>query len=107
MKRKIEEVLIKIGVPCANLGFEYITESILILEEKEIKFTDLYAEVAKRYNTTSQRVERNIRTCLSKVRKNFDDYDLVDYYIGFKNCENSNSLCLLRYRINSEMESEE
>ena len=37
MKRKIEEVLIKIGVPCGSLGFKYITDTILLLDTDEWK----------------------------------------------------------------------
>lgn len=112
MKRKIEEVLIKIGAPCGSLGFKYITDTILLLdtdEWKNPKYMALYYFIAKKNNTTDIRVERAIRYCFKKVRdktqKHFD-YELVDHYIGFTNCENSNSLARLYYRIKSEMEDE-
>lgn len=95
-KEKVEEVLLKMGMPTNVKGFGYIVDSILIMgEESNLKITYLYFKVAKLNNTTGQRVERAIRHAFEIVRGCRGDYDVVNYYIGFINCTNSASLYIL------------
>ena len=104
-KEKVEEVLLKMGMPANVKGFGYIVDSILIMgEESNLKITYLYFKVAKLNNTTGQRVERAIRHAFEIVRGCRGDYDVVNYYIGFINCTNSASLYMLTMKIQEEIQ---
>ena len=89
-KEKVEAVLFKMGMPANVKGFGYIVDSVLLLEEdSKIKTTYLYFKVAQQHGTTGQRVERAIRHAFDIVRSCRGDYDVVNHYIGFINCANS------------------
>ena len=104
-KEKVEEVLLKMGMPANVKGFGYIVDSILIMgEESNLKITYLYFKVAKLNNTTGQRVERAIRHAFEIVRGCRGDYDVVNYYIGFITCTNSASLYMLTMKIQEEIQ---
>lgn len=61
---KITKIMNMIGIPYNVLGYEYLREAVLISFEdkrkKNHRMQDLYLEIAKRYKTTSNKVERNI-----------------------------------------------
>jgi hypothetical protein len=65
--KKSEKYLVKNGYEISYIGFEYLT--YILDKYKNIrteKITDIYREVAKKYNATYAGVERNIRYLLSK-----------------------------------------
>ncbi len=93
-RSKIEDTLLKIGVPAGIFGFKYIADAIEIFDERgtNIRITrELYPTVAEKNNTTSQRAERSIRHALGVARKK-GDVELVSKYIGTANTNNSSSL---------------
>lgn len=103
LKRRIEEVLVMCGVPVSVKGFRYIPEACAVLAENpNIKITVMYGEVAKRFNTTAQRVERAIRHALLRTREKGNP-EMVQKYFGNENT-NSSTLKLLVWHINREME---
>ncbi len=64
--KEIQEVLLTIGVPANLAGFKYITYALQLIlanpETSTIKIVDgLYADVGRKYETKSSRVERCIR----------------------------------------------
>lgn len=63
--KKVTEIIHQIGVPAHIKGYQYLREAIIIgLEDVEIlqSITKmLYPTIAKKYKTTSSRVERAIR----------------------------------------------
>ena len=65
LRMQVTEILHQIGVPAHIKGYHYLRDSILMaVEDPEIinaVTKQLYPSVAKRYNTTSSRVERAIR----------------------------------------------
>lgn len=102
---KTQNTLIKIGMPIGLKGFKYITDAISLLDKpewKNPKWTALYYAVAKLNNTTSYLVESGIRNALKSTRERNCDYKSIEHYIGFANCENSNSLNLLYTRLKQE-----
>lgn len=106
-REKVEDVLLKMGMPVNLKGFCYIRDSVLILDaEKDIKITYLYFKLAKEYGTTAQRVERAIRHAFETVRNCKADFELVEHYIGFINCSNSASLSMLRMRIKEDLKQQ-
>lgn len=108
MDREItENALIKIGMPVHFKGFTYIADVMDIFEEKGttelVLKKDVYPEVAKRNCTSEVNVEKNIRHAFTTVRDKLKaDYDTVNYYIGFANCTNFNSLVHLHLKLKRE-----
>lgn len=68
IENKATKILQNFGVPSHIKGFQYLREAIVIgiSTEKEMKVTkELYPEVAKKFATTSSRVERAMRHAIS------------------------------------------
>ena len=63
----INELLGELGVPSNIKGFAFIKYALSLIEEKRVDYyctaitKVLYPEIAKKFNTTSSRVERAIR----------------------------------------------
>ena len=106
-RNRIEEALLKMGIPANMKGFRYITDAVQILmEDLDTPLVKvIYADIAKKNKTKSSRVERCIRSAFERARSEKGDYEIVEHYIGFINCENSASLHLLAKRIREEYES--
>ena len=109
-QKNIEEILLRMGIPASVLGFRYIVDAILFLDKEgteDLKYTYLYYKIAKKNNSTIERVERAIRHALSIARKKIENHKLVEYYIGFTNTSNSSSLRLFYLRLKEEAIAEE
>ena len=110
MKREnVEHVLISMGMPVKLKGFKYITDAIMLLatpEWQNPKCTALYYKIGLMNQDTDSRVERAIRNAFMTTRNRVVDYDMVEHYIGFTNCENSNSLIYLYKNIEKEYPEE-
>ncbi|MDD6039208.1 MAG: sporulation initiation factor Spo0A C-terminal domain-containing protein [bacterium] len=102
-RQAIENVLIQMGVPANISGFQFICEALEILDEdgcENVKYTYLYAKIAKNHHSNPSRVERAMRHAFEIARDcRSGDYELIDHYIGFVNCSNSASLKQLYLRI--------
>ena len=114
MKREIvENTLISMGMPIKLKGFQYIVDAVMLLdtpEWKNPKWTALYYKIGTMNQDTGSRVERAIRNAFLKTRTKVADYEMIEHYIGFTNCENSNSISFLYKNIkdeNPEPEQEE
>lgn len=106
-RAKIEDTLLVMGVPAGIKGFTYIADAIEIFDERgtNISMTkELYPAIAEKRNTIPSRAERAIRHAFEIARSCKGDYECVEYYIGFKNCENSSSLKMLYKRIKEDFE---
>lgn len=104
---KIETTLINIGMPIGIKGFSYITDIVLLLDKpewKNPKWSALYYSIGNMYNVPANSVEHAIRHALKTTRDRNNNYDAIEYYIGFSNCENSNSIMNLYHRIKHEEE---
>lgn len=89
-ERKIEsmvtEVIHEIGIPAHIKGYQYIREAI-ILTIKDMELINavtkaLYPMVAKKYGTTSSRVERAIRHAI-EVAWDRGDLEVLQSYFGY------------------------
>ena len=82
----VTEILHQIGVPAHIKGYHYLRDSIIMsIETPEIinaVTKQLYPSVAKRYNTTSSRVERAIRHAI-EVAWDRGDVDVLNTYFGY------------------------
>ncbi|MDD5953342.1 MAG: sporulation transcription factor Spo0A [Oscillospiraceae bacterium] len=83
---QVTEILHQIGVPAHIKGYHYLRDSIIMaIETPEIinaVTKQLYPSVAKRYDTTSSRVERAIRHAI-EVAWDRGDVDVLNSYFGY------------------------
>lgn len=82
----ITDIIHQIGVPAHIKGYHYLREAItLAVNEPDIINSvtkQLYPTVAKRYQTTSSRVERAIRHAI-EVAWDRGDIDVLNSYFGY------------------------
>jgi len=82
---KVSKLLHDLGVPSQIKGFQYLREGILMLYETTGLIggitKEVYPEIARRYNTTSSRVERAIRHAI-EVSWNRADYQMMNQIFG-------------------------
>lgn len=83
---KVTEILHDIGVPAHIKGYNYLRDSIIMsIDNPEIinaVTKQLYPGVAKKYETTSSRVERAIRHAI-EVAWDRGDVDVLNSYFGY------------------------
>lgn len=83
---KVTEILHQIGVPAHIKGYHYLRDSIIMsIEQPEIinaVTKQLYPSVAKKYSTTSSRVERAIRHAI-EVAWDRGDVEILNSYFGY------------------------
>ncbi|MBQ5398891.1 MAG: sporulation transcription factor Spo0A [Ruminococcus sp.] len=83
---RVTEILHEIGVPAHIKGYNYLRDSIIMSIEKpdiiNAVTKQLYPSVAKRYETTSSRVERAIRHAI-EVAWDRGDVDVLNSYFGY------------------------
>ena len=86
MEVKVTEILHEIGVPAHIKGYHYLRDSIIMsVEHPELSNAvtkQLYPAVAKKYETTSSRVERAIRHAI-EVAWDRGDIDVLNSYFGY------------------------
>lgn len=86
MEIQVTEILHQIGVPAHIKGYQYLRDSIIMSVEKpdiiNAVTKRLYPSVAKRFETTSSRVERAIRHAI-KVAWDRGDVDVLNSYFGY------------------------
>ena len=82
----ITDILHQIGVPAHIKGYHYLRDSIMMaVNRPEIinaVTKELYPSVAKKYETTSSRVERAIRHAI-EVAWDRGDVDILNSYFGY------------------------
>ena len=83
---KVTQILHQIGVPAHIKGYHYLRDSIIMSVEKpeiiNAVTKQLYPSVAKKYDTTSSRVERAIRHAI-EVAWDRGDIDVLNSYFGY------------------------
>lgn len=83
---KVTEILHEIGVPAHIKGYHYLRDSIIMsVNQPDIinaVTKQLYPSVAKKYDTTSSRVERAIRHAI-EVAWDRGDIDVLNSYFGY------------------------
>lgn len=86
LEMKVTQTLHQIGVPAHIKGYQYLREAILmaINDEESINAVTklLYPGVAKKYATTSSRVERAIRHAI-EVAWDRGDVEVLNSYFGY------------------------
>ncbi len=86
LELKVTEILHEIGVPAHIKGYHYLRDSIIMAVEKpeiiNAVTKQLYPSVAKKYETTSSRVERAIRHAI-EVAWDRGDVEVLNSYFGY------------------------
>lgn len=86
LELKVTEILHEIGVPAHIKGYHYLRDSIIMSVEKpeiiNAVTKQLYPSVAKKYDTTSSRVERAIRHAI-EVAWDRGDVEVLNSYFGY------------------------
>ena len=86
MEAQVTKIIHQIGVPAHIKGYQYLRTAILMtIEDNEIinaVTKILYPTVAKKYQTTTSRVERAIRHAL-EVAWDRGDVDTLNSYFGY------------------------
>lgn len=82
----VSEIMHQIGVPAHIKGYQYLREAIILsINDSEMMNSVtkvLYPTVAKRFSTTSSRVERAIRHAI-EVAWDRGDVDVLSSYFGY------------------------
>lgn len=86
LETQVTAIIHEIGVPAHIKGYQYLREAILIaVEDMDVinaVTKVLYPEVAKRFGTTSSRVERAIRHAI-EVAWDRGDLETLQKYFGY------------------------
>lgn len=85
MRKEINELLLKLGIPASLNGFDYIARAIeLSVKQKMAMRKGIYTLIAEENGTKAQRVERSIRHAITKI-----DKDVYKQYGGryYKNSD--------------------
>ena len=105
MEKRIEDVLIDIGIYPHLLGFNYICKAVsYLMENNAVKMCVLYEMIADECESTAYRVERAIRTALSKADQNCETYKK---YMSVNNKSNAAMLFTLATRLKIDKEEEQ
>ncbi len=81
LEQRVTQIMTYAGIPTHLKGYHYLREAILISGQDMITLTSvtklLYPPIAKRYNTTEQKVERSIRNAIeiSWLRGNINAFE--------------------------------
>ena len=86
LEMQVTEIIHQIGVPAHIKGYQYLRDAILMAigDDHVISAVtkQLYPSVAKKYGTTSSRVERAIRHAI-EVAWDRGDVDVLNAYFGY------------------------
>lgn len=81
IERKIDELLVKIGVKSNLKGKKYLTMAIaIIISDYNTRLESIYLTISKFYNVTRGSVERAIRHSIEEVFMTADRENLHDYF---------------------------
>lgn len=82
----VTDILLQIGIPAHIKGYHYLRESIVLSVKNSEMINSvtklLYPTVAKKFSTTSSRVERAIRHAI-EVAWDRGDVDVLNSYFGY------------------------
>lgn len=86
LEKDVTDIIHEIGVPAHIKGYQYLREAIMMsVEDREMLSAVtkiLYPSIAKKYHTTSSRVERAIRHAI-EVAWNRGNMDTLDSMFGY------------------------
>ena len=82
---EVKEYLMQNGVGGEYSGYHYIIEGVQIIKstanKTKVKMMAVYRQIAKKYETTTSRVERAIRHAISKLK--FNKYNTNSHFLFY------------------------
>lgn len=85
-RQKTIKLLIELGITTKYLGYEYIKELVvdIIKDKRMLKSFNkkLYPQLAVKYNTQVNNIERNIRNAINIAKRNCQNKDLYEKSCG-------------------------
>ena len=111
IKTITENILLEIGTNPGNKGFYYVVTAIEVIEE-DVEYLNcrmrLYTEIARKYNTTVERVERAIRHEKQRITT-YENLEAFEKYFGVPKMKFTNSefLGTLYVRVNQILREED
>lgn len=82
-KRKVEDLLDEIGIPLRHKGYAYLVEVVIISENNPwLSSEEIYKKIARKYQTTRNSAERNIRTLSGNYQDEIKKFFKVNYKIS-------------------------
>ena len=86
MKQDVTKIIRDLGIPAHIKGYQYLREAIMMavedIESVSAITKVLYPSIAKKFHTTSSRVERAIRHAI-EVAWDRGDVDVLNSYFGY------------------------
>ncbi len=86
IESQVTRLIHKVGIPAHIKGYQYLRTAIIMTFENQelinMVTKELYPSIAKKYNTTSSRVERAIRHAI-EVAWDRGDYDVLSEMFGY------------------------
>ena len=86
LEETVSDIMHELGVPAHIKGYQYLRTSIMLSVDSPEMMSSvtrvLYPTVAKKYGTTSSRVERAIRHAI-EVAWDRGDIDVLNSYFGY------------------------
>lgn len=85
VKKRVEDILTEIGIPCNLAGYDQIVTGVFeIRKDPKIRYLvtkELYPRIAQKHGTRGSRVERNVRHAI-EVGWDRTRPSVVDKYFG-------------------------
>lgn len=103
VEERIGDLLISFGISPSLHGFYYIIDFVKIYSEEKQKITAVYAQIAKRHDTTASRVERCIRHAFSRL--DFENEEVVKFF-GDKKMTNADYISIISWKLKKEEDIE-
>lgn len=80
IEKRVSALLYDLMLPPSYKGYRYLKDAILMLCDDDYECTsftkNIYPVIADKYETTSQNIEKNIRTAVNKIYEVNSEYDL-------------------------------
>lgn len=99
------DVLLRMGMPAGVKGTTYICDAMALFQSDPYytngKISSLYADIAKKHETTASSVERAIRHAFETTLIKGDS-EILEKYLDVSNAQNSNLLKSLYFRLRHE-----
>lgn len=99
IEERIGDLLISFGIYPNLHGFYYIIDFVKIYSSGNQKSAYIYAQIAKRHDTTAAGVERCIRHAFSKL--NFEKEDVVQFF-GERQLSNTEYINIIVWKLKKE-----
>lgn len=105
-RKVIEKALEEMDAPRSMTGYEYLVDIVYKISTNDYyemyEFSDIYELVGRKYHKSGEAIYNSVRRFFEKMRNNPADFELVEKYLGFANCENSCTILRFKNQLQSQ-----